>query len=318
MTHAIGGFFGMEPMGRTSAKGPVLAFSTGRAALRAILEHARPRRVLLPWWICDSVLQPLRRLGIPWSWYALDAQLIPLVSAPGPDEMVLVVDRFGLQSALMQTLAGSWGARLIVDATQAWYSPPPPGAWWFASARKFFGVPDGALVEGPDPVPVPSDRRTPDPAHLRLRAQGRVEEAYPLFQAAESALDDRSLRCSADSQRIMDVLDHAALAARRRANFLELDRLLGDRNALRLALPDHAVPMAYPFLPAASGDRSRLDAQRIYVPRLWSEVLDRPAPDWERRLSSDLLPLPCDQRYGAPDMARVARIVSDIFLTDEP
>ena len=37
------------------------ALTSGRACLRAILERTPPQRVFVPFYICDSVLEPIRR-----------------------------------------------------------------------------------------------------------------------------------------------------------------------------------------------------------------------------------------------------------------
>ena len=43
--------------------------------------------------------------------------------------------------------------------------------------------------------------------------------------------------------------------------------------------------------------------KKIYVPQLWPNVLrEQPAESMACRLTREILPLPCDQRYGTEEM----------------
>lgn len=74
-----------------------LRLQSARNALLALLQHGRPTAVWMPWYICDSMLEPLLACGIPVKHYALDSQLgiagdIPLAAG----EWLLYVNYFGL------------------------------------------------------------------------------------------------------------------------------------------------------------------------------------------------------------------------------
>lgn len=60
--------------------------------------------------------------------------------------------------------------------------------------------------------------------------------------------------------------------------------------------------------------RKHLIKQKIYIPLLWPNVLDECASDsWEYKLSSDVLPLPVDQRYDLDDMEYIAETMSALL-----
>ena len=90
--------------------------------------------------------------------------------------------------------------------------------------------------------------------------------------------------------------------------YARLAELLGDRNRLSVRLPEG--PYAYPFYcengPAA---RKALAAGGIYIPTLWPEV---PEDIPERDYVDNILPLPCDQRYGAEEMIRIAEELAHV------
>ena len=63
-------------------------------------------------------------------------------------------------------------------------------------------------------------------------------------------------------------------------------------------------------IPAIMAAKQKLIEQKIYVPTLWPNVLcDSAAGSTARRLTRDILPLPCDQRYGPWEMDAVIAAV---------
>ena len=53
-----------------------------------------------------------------------------------------------------------------------------------------------------------------------------------------------------------------------------------------------------------------LAKEKIFVPTNWSNVIRDCAPDsYEYQWAADILPLPCDQRYGKEEMQRIADVI---------
>src|SRR3569623_190794 len=126
-----------------------------RPCLRAILVVVKPRRVHLPFYICQVVLEQLATCGVEPMFYGLDERLhavrVPEVRV---GDMLLVVNYFGLHSERVRQLAARFGERCIVDNAQSYFDPAPEGGGTLNSARKFFGVPDGAFLGAPRHVGV--------------------------------------------------------------------------------------------------------------------------------------------------------------------
>ena len=56
--------------------------------------------------------------------------------------------------------------------------------------------------------------------------------------------------------------------------------------------------------------RKKLQAEKIYIPTLWPNVLQQlPENATEYQLAADILPLPIDQRYDAETMQYLAEQV---------
>lgn len=277
------------------------------------MEQLRPSRVHLPFFLCDSMLCPLRRLGIAVSFYGVDRRL--QVASPSPDpavgELFLAVRYFGVGGDWLEPLRLELGRRLVIDDTQAFFSSGRSDICSFNSARKFFGVPDGAYLYG---LPAISQSafpcHQPSLAHLENRRIGNHVLAFAQYQAYESALDDAPLGVSELSEARLRAIDYRAVAAARRRNYLLLDRHLSPYNELELSLGAGDVPLYYPFLGEGSL-REALCRQRIWVPQLWSEVTHREGDGfaWDRKLAMHLCPLPIDQRYDEEDMKRVVATV---------
>jgi hypothetical protein len=316
---AVGGFFELETGcgGVLWHRGSV-ALTSGRACLRAILELTRPARVFVPFYICDAALEPLRLLGIPFEFYGLTPSLDPAAEAWPADAGVLYVNYFDMKSEGADRLTAALGPRAIVDDTQAFFRRGRAAGWSFNSARKFFGVPDGAYMYGPrtgDLRPAEANDGAQS-AHLTSRLAGSQELAYQQYVNAEAQISADVRLPSRAASRLLDVLPYDQVRTARRRNFAQLHERLSGMNTLGmdLTLDADAAPFCYPFLPSRPSLHQALWQRRIFVPRLWPEVGSRPGKPfaWERDLAARLLPLPIDHRYGRDDMTRVTDAVLEV------
>ncbi len=313
----IGGYFELELPPPARCRHPqALAFATGRACVAAILDAMSPRVVHVPAWACEALYEPMRRASVPIRLYALGPTLAPAtVPRVGAGELLIMLNAFGTLDAVAAELAADLGDRLVVDNSHAFFAPGIAGAWAFNSARKFFGVPDGAYLYPARRMaaPAPADSHLPA-EHLIARLGGDPEAGYRRFREHEALLSDAQPGMSRLAARILATVDYRRVAERRRRNYALLHSRLGAENRLEADLDAVDVPMCYPLLPRGGLERQALIARRIFVPRFWHSVLDRPGEDfvWERQLAARLLPLPVDQRYG-PEMERVARTVLELI-----
>lgn len=315
---AIGGYFELE-----TGRGPGLhpraaALNSGRNGLEYILRSKRHvSRVLLPYYTCSVMLQPLERLGIPHAFYHVDERLRPAGSLePGEGDMILCNNYFGIGRDAVREMVARFGSRLIVDNAQAFYEPPPEGIGTLYSPRKFFGVADGGYAYCPTATArqLPQDSSWRRMQHLLQRVDEGAESAYAEFCTNDAALDTKPLLgMSRLTQRILGGIDYAAVAAARRANYTALHRALGNSNKFHADLPQDAVPMVYPYwVENGAHLRQRLISNRVFVATYWPNVLEWSTPgSLEHELAANLLALPIDQRYGAGEMQRILSILSE-------
>ena len=303
----IGGYFELElPRGRGNWHPQAIALSTGRACMAAILQQVKPRMVRMPFYTCDALIAPVLEAGIELEFYHLDKQLHPVrLRAPGRGELLVAINYFGLQTAMIRAFTERFDNRLVADCTQAFFERPSPGQWAFCSARKFFGVPDGAYLYTAEAINIrPPRNPASDIRPLVNRLVGRQQTGYRQVRLFEQKIDCRIRRMSILSERLLSRVDYVEARRRRRENYLLLHRRLAKHNLFHATLPADATPFCYPLLLDRPVDRRLLACHRLYVPTLWEEVPRRRGTgfDWERKFATQLLPLPIDHRYEPEHM----------------
>lgn len=316
MKDMVGGFFGMEEPSATPsfpyAESSCCAYlNSGRAALECLLHHMpRPRCVWVPRMACATLLEPMQRLQLPVQRYCCNDQLAPILpEAVQKDDLLLLINYFGLTGDAVDQAAAAAPCPCITDATTALYAAPRRGMPTFYSIRKFAGVPDGGLACAPFPLTHLPQETADSTLRLRplqeRRAHGAIA-ALPASEAAEQSLSAPPQRMSAETRRLLGTLDFAAAARRRLANYAVLHRALAPLNRLNLPAVPPCAPMCYPLVSGIPELRDSLIDAGIALPLYWPEVIETTAAyDTENRLARTLLPLPLDQRYTAQDMAQI-------------
>lgn len=314
----IGGYFELETQARadwlTSCQG--LLLNSARNAFRVVLEARRPRRVLIPRYLCHSMLQPLQETKTPFEPYQINHMLLPAEPLePAANELAVVANYFGLRAGFEYDQDVSGASRFLIDNSQAFFSFPTTLAFSIYSPRKFFGVPDGGVLHGPgdfDPFLSGQSQSIERFGHLLGRAEFGPEKYYEASRSAEHSLAAEPPRpMSKVTRKLLASFDFAHVAKRRRANFELLHSALWEFNLLKPDLEKDAVPMVYPFLPKEPGLRDHLISRKIYVAKYWPKTVALISNgSFEHGLVHRLAPLPIDQRYGAAAMARIIETVN--------
>lgn len=318
MQDMMGGFFGLELPGYGNfpySEGECCAWlSSGRAAFECLLRHLpRPEQIWIPRFICDTVLQAPEHLQIPIRRYSCSAQLEPILPELGENDLVLLVNYFGLTSDIVARTAAKLPGRCIVDATTALYCPPLPGVPAFYSPRKFCGVADGGIACAPFPLhELPGTQACSSMTSLFLlqRLECGAHAALPASEAAEAALATTPMRMSPLTHRLLQSIDFESAARRRLQNYATLHNELRAINHLQLPDCPLSAPMCYPLVTGIPGLRDSLIDAGIALPLYWPEVIvNTHASDEENRLARQLLPLPIDQRYPEKDMDSLLQLI---------
>lgn len=317
MEKEYGGYLPLElPRGREYFAGlgsDVQRLNCARSAIYAALEQCGAAKVWLPWYNCETVQEPLRRLGVPYGLYLLDDELFPQTPPLEENEWLLYVNYFGTAPKELLDRVKTAFDRVIFDNTQAFFAPPrmDGDSYNVYSCRKFLGVADGAYLihKGLRARAYPADSSWQRAGYLLKCLDTSTNEAYADSLQNEDLLAREVRGMSALTRHMLAAIDYEEIKRRRRENFLALHAELIAVNG-RAVNTDAAAPMVYPLYVENDGLRAKLIAKRVYVPQWWKWLLDKvPAGSVEARLSRWLLPLPVDQRYTPEDMRDLARIV---------
>lgn len=312
---AIGGYFSLELPLREEYHKDAIRLNTGRNCLEYILHARGYKKVYVPYYTCEAVLEPVNKLGIPYEFYHIDIHFeIKERFTLKADEALLYTNYFGLKQRYVEQLAEQTGFRLIVDNTQAFYANPIQGIDTFYTCRKFFGVADGAYLYTDKLLDdeFVQDESYDRMAHLLKRIDLSAEQGFADFRKVDDGLDNQSIRkMSKLTQRILQSIDYEAAAKKRRENFQILHEVLGEENYLVLTLDEDTVPMVYPFLAPIKGLREKLIENKVFIARYWPNVLDwTTKDDIEYLLAYEMQPLPIDQRYDKIDLKRIIDVIN--------
>lgn len=312
---AIGGYFSLELPILEEYHKDAIKLNTGRNCLEYILRARRYNKVFIPYYTCEVVLEPFKKLDIPYEFYHIDinfelAQDIVLKE----NEALLYTNYYGLKQRYVEKMAEQYGNHLIVDNTQAFFAKSIKGLHTFYTCRKFFGVSDGAYLY--------TDARLDDDfeqnvsfermTHLLKRIDLSAEEGFADFRKADDGLDNQPIkRMSKLTERMMQSINYTVAAKRRRVNFLQLHETLQSSNLLTFILEDDSVPMVYPYMIDKGDLREHLIQNKIYVAQYWPNVQKwSKKDDFDYLLSFQMLPLPIDQRYGETEMNKIIEIIT--------
>jgi hypothetical protein len=313
----IGGFFELESF-RTEEYYPGLTrLNTSRNAFEYILRAKKYKKAWLPYYTCDVMLEPIQKLGIEHEFYPIDEKLNPEFHGRLNSEDCIVYNNyFGIKGKTAKELAKIY-PNLIIDNAQAFFTPPIKGVDTIYSIRKFFGLPDGGLLQTDAKLSIPleQDVSYERMQHLLKRIDLGPEKSYPLFVSTDKSLENNPIRkMSLLTEQLMGNINFKRAKKIREENFAFLHKNLGKSNHLSIDTSDLNGPMVYPFLLYKDGLREYLIKQKIFVAKYWPNTFDWCSEDMiEYKLAKYLVPLPIDQRYGFSEMKHILNTITSFI-----
>ncbi len=313
----IGGYFELELRGGEHYHSKALRLNTARNCFEYILRTRKYRKVYIPYYTCEVMLEPLKKYGLEFEFYSVNALLEPLEEKKLKfGEAFLYTNYFGLKQDYVEYLAEVYGARLIVDNAQAFYAPPVEGIDTFYSARKFFGVPDGAYLYTDKllNIELEQDISYQRSIHLFRRIDESASRAYADFRRNDDSLVREPIKImSRFTDALLRSIDYDIIRKKRVENYKYLKTKLDRINCVHFLEDERAVPMVYPFYSEEKKLRRKLIDNKIYVATYWPNVLE-----WTDRNSIEsnyvnmLIALPIDQRCNHNMMENIIKIVNTI------
>lgn len=302
----IGGYFGLEQLVNNEYYNELIPLNNGRNALLYLLKAKGIKKLYIPYYLCNSVSDMLRKNSYDFEYYNVDSQFMPAFNKMlANDEYLYVVNYYGQLTVEKILNINQQFSQIILDNTHAFFQKPIDGIDIIYSCRKFFGVSDGAYLftEAKIKEELTVDISRKRMAHILGRYEGMAAEYYNDFQNNDESLNREPLKyMSKLTHNILGAIDYNRVCQIRNENYAYLESNFFRHNKLKLITPDGAF--AYPFYMENGIEiRKVLTKKKIYIPTLWPNVLiDAPEGSKEYDYAANILPLPCDQRYSIEDM----------------
>ena len=309
----------------------VYAYSSGRAALYQILKYLKQEKgishVLLPDYLCSSVLVPTKDLSLEYTFYPIDEQLdlieTEFKNRYKKDSVVLLINYFGLKdlSNQIKTIRGiDRNAIIIEDDVQAYYEFKKPlneVDFKFTSLRKTFAVPDGGLVKTKHHLPKVITPNTfgqykAAAALLKSMREGNFNDQIylELFEKGEALIDsEQNCGMSQIAVKLYSFMneDHVKVRRLNNARYL-IDELKKIGIEPLLPLKEDYVPLFVPIiLKNRDKIRKTMFQKEIYCPVHWP--LDGMEIKRGEQMAKEELSLIIDQRYGRKEMDEIISVL---------
>lgn len=309
----IGGYFELELPHKAQFYPDLIPLNSGRSCLEYILKAKRYKKIYIPYYICDVVLQPVQKLVNNVEFYSIkDDFTIKDAIVLKENEVVLYVNYFGLMDEYIATLSKNYN-NLIVDNAQAFFSKPISHVITYYSPRKFFGVSDGGYLSTHDfiDVELEQDVSFVNANYLLTRMDVGAVRGYSEFKVNEERFNSAGMkRMSKLTANILSSIDYSLIMQRREKNFKMIHRELGALNQIKNIPNNVPGPMVYPFLTNKIGLREFLITNKVFVAKYWDNVIQMcQAKSYENILATNLVALPIDQRYGKNEMNFLINLV---------
>lgn len=307
----IGGYFGLEQLIDRPYHINVIELNTARNALIYLVKAKKIKKIFLPYFLCDSVANILKKYSINYEYYHIDKDFMPIFNQElHLDEFLYIVNFYGQITDNVIWKFKTEYLNIILDNTQSFFQKPISGVDTIYSCRKYFGVPDGAYLSTDTTLDekLEEDKSSPRMNHILGRFEGQASDYYSEFKKNDESFKELSLKkMSRLTKNILGAIDYKRVIEIRNMNFEYLHSKLKHTNTFDIK-PQYG-PFAYPYYCENGIEmRKRLAEKKIYIPTLWPNVLKENCEDSvEYNYAANILPLPCDQRYNIEDMEYIVK-----------
>ena len=248
--------------------------------------------------------------------YQLDAELNVLLPRKklGESECLYLVNYYGqLTDEKILAYQKIFG-NIIVDHTHAFFQKPLKGVDTLYSCRKFWGVSDGAYLSTDAVLPMdkPVDHSNKRMGHILGRYEENAGVYYQeMLQNAARYEGMEIRRMSRLTENLLGAIDYETGRRKREENYRILSEALPSEFIFTRVTPEG--PFVYPYYHKEGLKLRRwLAEHKIFVPTYWKNILEEcTESSLEYQWAADVLPLPCDQRYGKEEMQYMAERIKE-------
>lgn len=321
--------------------------SGGKACLIVIADFLKQNgisRILLPSYLCPTIVSTLERCGLSCAYYRVGRDLAidleDLAAKAGTFRAVYFINYFGFPQppAVRRYLKKLQSRQILIveDNTQSGFWEDSLGDFVFNSMRKVCPYDGGYLQSGYD-LRAYAERRTAPPSHrlglirryragLRQYQQGATDnftELVRLFAEAERAYDaEMNVPGDPLEKYAIEHLDWPAIRAARRQNYgflLELTKPIQGLEPIFSTLPEEVTPLGLPvYISGKRRDKlnNRLGEAGIGLTIHWEDLLTDARLNGEPTaagIAADILTLTVDQSTTPRQLRYLARKLAEFL-----
>lgn len=297
------------------------SFNSVKAGLDCLIRKMGIRELSVPYYYCPSTTQAIRNAGVHVHFYHINNQFMPEPSVWEDGRPILLVNYFGiLEKQIDKQIQSHKDNIIILDNAHAFFAQPhfAGNLYTLYSAKKFFGVPDGAYLVGKNVKP---HEEKPEYAADYLHYSAVTFEqgtnvAYREKKAVDNMLSSHYAGMSILAHGLLQNVDYQRVRNRRTENFYWLWQYLQKVNELEFweTTPAYIFPL---LCKNGRQVKKKLIEKSVFVPTLWSgENLLNHGNEFEIHMSCDAVFLPIDQRYSKEDMQYLVRLIKELVGED--
>lgn len=315
MDSSIGGYFELELPVREEYHNNALRLNTGRNAFEYILKAKGYKKVYLPYYTCDVMMEPIHKMKLDYEFYHIDQSFRPefVFSSIRQEDVFVYNNYFGICDVQTREIAAQC-KNLIIDNSQAFYSKPIKGVDTIYSPRKFFGVPDGSYLYTDKLISNQFERDLSFQRfeHLLGRADRNADEFYNIYRKNDDSLCNQPIKLmSKITHMMLSSIDYNTIAYKRKYHFNLFHSQLQNKNSLYIDIDLSTVPMTYPLL-LSNGKQIKeyLIKNKIYVPTYWPNIKKRLSENCiEAEFVDNLICIPIDQRLTVDNISYILKLL---------
>ena len=311
----IGGYIELDTYRHTMLYEDALLLNCGRNALAYLLEARGIKKLYLPYFLCDSVVNVCRKYGVEVVNYHIGDKWLPKNVNLDNDAWLYIVNFYGQITKEDLTRLVDEYHNVIIDNAQAYFDAPLANVDTLYTCRKFFGVSDGAVLYTNSKLErsLEIDESFNRIHYVLGRYERTASEFYEEAAKNNDIFDSEPIKeMSRLTKNLLRSIDYEYVKQIRTNNFAYLHKKLRKVNKLNIRLIEGAF--MYPLLiDDGVKIRKQLQQMKIYIPTLWPNVLDECEPGtMEYKFATDILPIPVDQRYGIEDMEYLVEVIRSV------
>ena len=313
-------------------------FDSGRSAIRYLCNVTRKKTVLLPNYLCDSIIQPFLEGNFKIIFYEVNNNLEPVIDRIYFDDSIGVFFHLGyfgrrsterLQEIII--LMRKMGIIVIEDITHSVFSTAKSkleSDYYICSIRKWLGIPDGGILLSNSKIEFTNTKVNTELIANYSEGSSMKKEYLDKRNYSSSHLNyykiaEKSLDLSKDmfsisnySKEVLYHYDFANMVSIRRKNatYLTKEILKLGLKTLDLNNNNLITPL---FVPIFFKDKEERDLfklclvdSNIYTPVHWSKPNNM---NIDNNIYNIELSIPCDQRYTIQDMKLITNKIKSIM-----